>query len=238
MVPPRRQEWDRYMVCYDVVVARLWPYRQLINLVLDALAVKPGQRILDAGCGTGVLLKTVADLDFKVDLIGIDAQTSATERAEDKLGDAAHIVRENLNQPNWINGILESVDTMVSVNALYILEDPYQFLINVNKVLTPSGRLVLVNPYRMSWQPILNEHYGWIKQNPVEEDPEFEEALAEVIEFNRRIVEAAKSKTYHFLPPKELEQLCQSAGFNLEHTSTHVYSGTSAMIIATKDRPA
>lgn len=238
MVPPTKQEWDRYMICYDTVVTRLWPYRQLVNLVLNALDVKTGQRILDAGCGPGVLLRSVADLEPDVDLIGIDAQTSAIERAENKLGDTAHIVQADLNDLHWTNDLSGSVDTVVSVNALYILEDPYRFLINANRVLKPNGRLVLVNPYRMSWQPILNEHYGWTKENRIKDDPEFEKALAEVIEFNQRIVEAAKNKIYHFLPPKKLEQLCHSAGFNIEHVSAHVYSGTCAMVQATKTYPA
>jgi len=227
-----REDWDRYMANYDIVVAVLWPYRQLVNLVVDAMKVQPGQCILDAGCGTGVLLHTVAEMEPDVDLIGVEQQPSAIKLAQNKLGNNGRIVQEDLNADVWTRELVGQIDTLVSVNALYILQDPLSFLRSAQEVLKPGGRMVLVNPHRMSWQPILNEHYGWMEQSGSKSDPRFEEALAQVIEFNQRIVQAAQDRTYHFLPPADLVAKCQQAGFTVRHVSPHVYSGTSVLIQA------
>src|SRR5215472_12986154 len=47
--------------------------------VLDLLAPKPGERILDLGCGDGVLTKKLADLGCEV--IGVDSSAPQIEAA-------------------------------------------------------------------------------------------------------------------------------------------------------------
>lgn len=44
--------WDLYAKLYDTLT-HLKPYQDLHNNVLNALELKGGERILDAGCGTG-----------------------------------------------------------------------------------------------------------------------------------------------------------------------------------------
>ena len=44
--------WDKYFGVYDVL-NELLPYRHLIQSLVSALVIKPGDRVLDAGAGTG-----------------------------------------------------------------------------------------------------------------------------------------------------------------------------------------
>jgi len=46
--------WKRYFKVYDVLNL-LIPYQELLNTICDELDIKPGEKILEAGCGTGNL---------------------------------------------------------------------------------------------------------------------------------------------------------------------------------------
>src|SRR3979411_2328471 len=56
--------------------------------VVDLLAPKPGERILDLGCGDGVLTKQLADLGCEV--VGIDSSAPQIEAAR-RLGLGARV---------------------------------------------------------------------------------------------------------------------------------------------------
>lgn len=57
--------------------------------VLGLLAPKPGERILDLGCGDGVLTEKIADIGCEV--VAIDSSTAFIESAR-RLGLNAHVV--------------------------------------------------------------------------------------------------------------------------------------------------
>src|ERR1700721_3041530 len=64
------------------------------SLVVDLLAPKPGDRILDLGCGDGVLTKKLADLGCEV--VAVDSSVPQIEAAR-KLGlNASAISGEDL----------------------------------------------------------------------------------------------------------------------------------------------
>jgi len=57
--------------------------------VLELLAPKPGERILDLGCGDGVLTEKIAEVGCEV--IGVDSSTAQVEAAK-KLGLEAYVI--------------------------------------------------------------------------------------------------------------------------------------------------
>src|SRR3990172_4647140 len=46
--------WNLYAKCYDAI-SHLIPYQEMMAYITQALDLKPGERLLDAGCGTGNL---------------------------------------------------------------------------------------------------------------------------------------------------------------------------------------
>ena len=48
--------------------------------LIDLLAPKPGERVLDVGCGDGVLIKQL--MDRECDVIGVDASPAMVEAAK------------------------------------------------------------------------------------------------------------------------------------------------------------
>ncbi len=101
--------------------------------VVDLLAPKLGERILDLGCGDGVLTKKLADLGCEV--VAVDSSAPQIEAAR-KLGlDAFAISGENLPYN-------EEFDAVFSNAALHWIKRADVMLAGVYRSLKPGGRFV------------------------------------------------------------------------------------------------
>ena len=100
--------------------------------VLDLLAPQPGERILDLGCGDGVLTAKLQALGC--DVLGVDASSAQVE-ATKKLGVPARAVDgENLPFEN-------EFDAVFSNAALHWMRNnPDAVIAGVHKSLRPGGR--------------------------------------------------------------------------------------------------
>ncbi len=103
--------------------------------VLKLLAPKPGERILDLGCGTGHLAQKIADEGAQV--IGIDSATSMIEQA-----------RQHYSAPQFVVGDAtnfrfdEPFDAVFSNAALHWIPAAEHVIACVWNALKPGGRFV------------------------------------------------------------------------------------------------
>jgi trans-aconitate methyltransferase len=101
--------------------------------VVDLLAPKPGERILDLGCGDGVLTKKLADLGCEV--VAVDSSVPQIEAAR-KLGlNASAISGEDLPYK-------EEFDAVFSNAVLHWIRRAEVMLAGVYRSLKPGGRFV------------------------------------------------------------------------------------------------
>jgi trans-aconitate methyltransferase len=101
--------------------------------VVELLAPQTGERILDLGCGDGVLTAKLAAMGCGV--VGVDASTQQIEAAR-KLGvDASVMDGENLAFNN-------EFDAVFSNAALHWMRDPDAVINGVWRALRPGGRFV------------------------------------------------------------------------------------------------
>jgi SAM-dependent methyltransferase len=101
--------------------------------VVDLLAPRAGERILDLGCGDGVLTAKLASMGCHV--IGVDASAPQIEAAR-KLGLDARVMNgEALN----FDG---DFDAVFSNAALHWMSNPAKVIAGVRRALKPHGRFV------------------------------------------------------------------------------------------------
>ncbi len=101
--------------------------------VFDLLAPQPGERILDLGCGDGVLTKKLADLGCGV--VAVDSSAPQVEAAK-KLGlNAFAISAEDLPYN-------EEFDAVFSNAVLHWIKRPELMLAGVHRSLKSGGRFV------------------------------------------------------------------------------------------------
>lgn len=142
--------------------------------VLDWLGPLQGDRCLEIGCGSGVLLERVLDagaksaagLDHGPDMLALTMERNreaiTRERLHLKLGDAADIP--------WPD---QAFDAAFSANMFFFVYDPEAVLAELFRVLAPGGRLVIATmagplpkpSLRCPWLyppmgPALNVHTG------------------------------------------------------------------------------
>jgi SAM-dependent methyltransferase len=112
--------------------------------VLDAVALRPGDRVLDVGCGAGDLARAAADrvgADGRVE--GIDLSEPLVETARRRTGGQGQVtytVDDAQIHPFLPGGI----DVVVSRFGVMFFDDPVAAFTNLAIALRPGGRLGFV----------------------------------------------------------------------------------------------
>jgi ubiquinone/menaquinone biosynthesis C-methylase UbiE len=115
--------------------------------VLEALAARPGEQILDAACGTGRY--TVALYEAGVEVTGCDFSPAMLTIARAKLP-SVELLEADLNQP--LPFLDASFDAVLCAQALKHLPELHAAIREFARVLRPTGRLVFsVTHPDMDW---------------------------------------------------------------------------------------
>ncbi len=111
-------------------------------LAESRLSVGPHARVLDVGCGTGVLLQHLHDRSPDLTLVGLDATPGMLARARARLG-ARPLLVEGSGDALPLDRA--AVDAVVSTSALHYIADVPRTLSEMRRVLVPGGQLVIVD---------------------------------------------------------------------------------------------
>ena len=111
--------------------------------MLDRLDAQPGERILDVGCGTGLLLERLQRTVPDVRLTGVDPVPEMLALARQRLTTAATELRgAAAERLPFADG---SFDAVVSASVFHYVRRPEVALAEARRVLRPGGRLVLTD---------------------------------------------------------------------------------------------
>lgn len=103
--------------------------------LLDLLGAKPGERILDVGCGTGHLTAQIAAIG--ADVIGIDASSAMIAQAREKYPS----LRFEVMDAREI-AFTEIFDALFSNATLHWIKEPARVVTGIAKALRTGGRFV------------------------------------------------------------------------------------------------
>ncbi len=134
-----RSLYDRVAPRYDDFRA-LWMRlagRGAEQAMLEDLAatLQPGQRVLDAGCGTGAISRQIQALQPEAHITMLDLSASMLDHAVDVPGD--RIVGDALNLPF----VDDRFDVVVSAWVIETVPNPMRALSEYLRVLSPTGHV-------------------------------------------------------------------------------------------------
>jgi trans-aconitate 2-methyltransferase len=127
-MPPR--EWNA--VSYDRVSS---PLEAMARDVVDRLGLRGGDRVLDAGCGTGRVTALLAEQAG--DVVAVDGSSAMVEETRRRLGDrveafTADLLELELDRP---------VDAVLSTATFHWIADHDRLFARLYAALKPGGRL-------------------------------------------------------------------------------------------------
>ena len=137
---PINEEYARNAQDYD---RRWWFYvESTTRETIARLDMKPADRVLDVGCGTGELLARLAVRYPEATLAGIDPVPEMLALAQEKL---THKVDLRVGWANALPWPDASFDIVVSCNMFHYITHPVDAVREMQRVLVPGGRLIITD---------------------------------------------------------------------------------------------
>lgn len=122
-----------------------WP---IVEPTLTLMNLEPTDRVLDAGCGTGWLCRTMAERVPQGEVIGIDVSDEMVRRAKAASQRVVNL-RFQVGSVDQIPAEECSFSKVISVESAYYWPDPVKGIKEIFRVLMSGGTLwILINYYR------------------------------------------------------------------------------------------
>ncbi len=131
-------EWDART--YDTLDL---PHKRWGRGVLERLAPRGDETVLDLGCGSGRDTERLLDALPRGRVVAVDGSLQMLERLRERLGDAdgrLQTLHRDLRQPFDLRG---PFDAVISVATLHWLPDHRHVFDELARVLGPGGRIVI-----------------------------------------------------------------------------------------------
>ena len=140
--------FDKVSKYYDSGILKDW-LNGILKKVRKEIKINNNSKILDAGCGTGNLLKILEDENKGLELYGIDISPKMLKIAKSKLKDKAEL---NLVAVEKIK-YKDEFDYIFSAEAFHHYSNQDRAMENFNLALKKRGKLIIID---LSFGRILN----------------------------------------------------------------------------------
>jgi SAM-dependent methyltransferase len=119
------------------------------DALFDAAGLRPTDRVLDVGCGTGSTSRRAARNAMRGGVLGVDLSSAMVSEARRRAEEEGLRNAEFLQADAQIHAFAPaSFDVAISRTAAMFFSDRVAALANVRRALRPAGRLIL-----LVWQP-------------------------------------------------------------------------------------
>jgi ubiquinone/menaquinone biosynthesis C-methylase UbiE len=152
MASPNKAEFDRWNADDQV---RGWPKREQVTIcvtpaLLEALALKPGERVLDIGAGGGLAaMEAARAVGEGGSVTGFDISVGLTKLANARAAEASSKNVRFVAGDAQVDDIPGApFDVAMSQFGVMFFADPVQAFENIRRHMAPGGRMVFA-----CWQP-------------------------------------------------------------------------------------
>ncbi|MEK7773858.1 MAG: methyltransferase domain-containing protein [Deltaproteobacteria bacterium] len=136
--------YDGYSNVYDVLFKRFFYPR--IKHAITYMDIRPGERILDVGVGTGLSF-SVFPKHCKV--VGIDLSTEMLRKAREKIDkNGLHNINVLSMDAMSIGFRDDSFDKVFISHVVSVVPDPYRVMSEVKRVCRKGGQVVIINHFK------------------------------------------------------------------------------------------
>jgi ubiquinone/menaquinone biosynthesis C-methylase UbiE len=181
-------------LAYDTHIVDIF-LRDYSRRLVDVAAIKPGDRVLDVGCGTGVLTRLVANkIGSAGQVVGFDLNAGMLARARAS-GETATAIEWRLGNATEMPFADATFDCVICQHGLQFIPNKAAAVSEMHRVLADRGRIVI-----SVWRAI--EHCPW------------QAAIADAVERNIGSEQAAQIRSaFSFGDADQLQQIIVAAGF-------------------------
>jgi SAM-dependent methyltransferase len=135
-----------------------WP---MVCQIIDRMDLKPGMRCLDVGCGNGYAVRAIAERVAPDGTVaGVDVAPQMIEKANKHPENPANVQFE-VSSADHLPFAPESLDRLLSVEAIYYMPNALAALKEWYRVLQPGGSVWIMvdyyreNPYCHTWGDLI-----------------------------------------------------------------------------------
>lgn len=132
--------FDKRASKYDGLEGRL--SRRFYRLLLNQVKLFPGAIVLDVGCGTGTMLRKMADI-YQIDGYGIDMEENMIAEARKKCPEMTIQISKCENMP--FND--QSFDVITACMAYHHFSNQEGFAREASRIIKPGGYLYIADPH-------------------------------------------------------------------------------------------
>ncbi len=133
-----------YSNVYDALFKRIFYPR--IKHAIAGMDIKPGERILDIGVGTGLSLNA---FPRHCKVVGIDLSAEMLRKAKKKITkNRLHNIRVVVMDAMRVGFEDNSFDRVFLSHVVSVVPDPYRMMSEVKRVCRKGGQVVIVNHFK------------------------------------------------------------------------------------------
>jgi len=124
-----------------------------IERVMQITRLSPGQRVLDLGCGSGMIAEYISDCTG-AHVMGLDYIPAAIHQAQTRTANKANRLAFRVGDINALNLPRSAFDVIISIDSIYFSEDYPRTICDLMLALRPGGQMAFLYAYgREPWVP-------------------------------------------------------------------------------------
>lgn len=138
--------YSNYSNVYDILFKKFFYPRQ--KHVINSMNIKPNERVLDVGVGTGLALSVYPE---HCDVTGIDLSSAMLRKAYKKI-EKYNLSNVSLHEMDASNLEFDDdyFDHVIATFVISVVPDPVKVISEMKRVVKRNGKIIIVNHFKSS----------------------------------------------------------------------------------------